>query len=189
MKKQIATMVAGMALSVSAVVAFADEGPTFNGAIGTGGTITAAKDTSGDAVHTFTESGFFTAPASADLQVRVLVVAGGGAGGRHTEGAYTCGGGGGGGVIFNNSSCLLTIPAGSTVTVTVGAGGQPVAVGGSGNGGNGGDSRIVGEGFTYTAFGGGGGGKYGSYGSAGGNGGGAGGRGNCYGGAYTQSFT
>jgi len=103
--------------------------------------------------------------------IEYLVVAGGGAGGggnRYTNGG---GGGGAGGLL---SSSLSSIESGSSITVTIGAGGT----GTTGNGTDGGDSSIAssaGTSFTTaTATGGGAGGTETSGpGSDGGSGGGA----------------
>jgi hypothetical protein len=113
-----------------------------------------------------------------------LVVAGGGAGG----GDFRAGGGGAGGYRNSystessggggSSESSLTFDAGTTYTITVGAGGT----GNAGlRGGNGNDSSISGTGITtITSLGGGGGGNFGgqvpqeSAGASGGSGGGGG---------------
>jgi len=96
----------------------------------------------------FTASGTFTAPAG---KTKALIsMCGGGAGGdRGPDSGYAgCGGGGGASIV----RAFSPIVAGTSYTVTVGAGGA----GGSGNGGvDGGDSSFVGPtGFTITAPGG-----------------------------------
>ena len=99
--------------------------------------------------------------------VEYLVVAGGGSGAV----AYNlgCGGGGAGGYVTNTG---YAVNPNSQITVTVGAGGTGVSVGGN----NGINSSISGSGLTtITAIGGGTGGFYGPYtnATAGGSGGGA----------------
>lgn len=117
---------------------------------------------------TYTSSGTFVPPAGV-TSVSVVCRGGGGAGGgaNAATNKYSGNGGGGGGCSTNNS---LTVTAGTSYTITVGAGG----IGGVGiNGGNGGSSSF---GSLLTA--GGGGGGYAN--SA--TGGGAGGTGTCNGG-------
>ena len=79
----------------------------------TGGDVVATVG--GYKVHTFNNSGTFTAPTGFAGPVEVLVVGGGGGGG--TNG----GGGGGGGAVVYNSSVAIT--SGQVVTVTIGTGG------------------------------------------------------------------
>lgn len=136
---------------------------------GTGGryyTTSTGLFTGTSAVHVFTATGTSYFTASSAITVSYLVVAGGGGGGE-TQG----GGGGAGGLL--TGTALLTI---GTYAITVGAGGAGSQARGS-TGTNGGNSSIVGTGFTTTATGGGGGGSENypvSYsGNAGGSGGGA----------------
>ena len=114
---------------------------------------------------------------TADMIVdRVLVVGGGGSGG-----ATMGGGGGGGGVVEYNwttNGSPVTVPAGTTIRVVVGAGAKAVKPTGSGGGHagqpggtKGGDSSVVGmPGMpATTAYGGGGGGGWGEAGQGSGN--------------------
>lgn len=117
----------------------------------------------GEFVHKFTASGTFTAPVDEPLVVDYLVIGGGGSGG----GKYTSSGGGAGGVRFGQ----LTVPAGQSVAVTVGAGG----VKGSGNGKNGGDSQLTINAVPVVVAHGGGGGAGWDAGTLGGSGGSSGG--------------
>lgn len=121
-----------------------------------------------DRVYFFAEVGehSFTVPSGFNATAKVLVVGGGGAGGG-TNG----GGGGGGQVVYNEA---MTLTAGETYTVTVGAGG--IADPKKWTGGNGGDSSFG----SVSAIGGGagGGGSLLAVGKDGGNGGGAGGNSN-----------
>lgn len=85
----------------------------------------------------FTSSGTWTAPAGVTVAT-VLLVGGGGAGGGVSSGSsYSPAGGHGGG---GGQMMLVTVPvtAGSSYTVTIGAGGT----GGTGNGNNGGDTSF-----------------------------------------------
>jgi len=120
--------------------------------------------------------------------VEALIVGGGGGSGGGGNTGYHGGGGGGGGLVYN---AALAVTAGTTYTITVGAGGKwGLGIGDSGyRGGNGGNSSIVGGALNTIALGGGGGG-----GNAQGNGasGGSGGGGNLYGGTggtSTQNST
>lgn len=131
----------------------------------TGGTITTAG---GYRIHTFTGSGTFV-PSGAG-QVEYLVVAGGGPGGSADAATRSSGGGGGGGVRTGS----LAVKAGSSLTVTIGAGGTGPAPN-AGNGANGSNSVFG----SITATGGGAGGSLGAavgtgQGAAGGSGGGNG---------------
>lgn len=116
----------------------------------------------------FTTSTTWTAPTGVS-SIKLLVVAGGGSGG------FTAGGGGGaGGVRYS----VANVTAGTTYTITVGAGGSKPTVDGS-NGNPGANSTVTGSGFTTVTATGGGYGAHGSTGSAGyggdgGSGGGAG---------------
>ena len=125
-------------------------------------------------INVFTTNGTFT--AQSDLNCEILLVAGGGRGGwsqifNPNSTAVVGGGGGAGGIISLN----ITIPKGKYDII--------VGLGGTINSGNGGNSRIIVNNFTYEAIGGGSGGGVlhnGSYyythsknGSNGGNGGGA----------------
>jgi hypothetical protein len=78
---------------------------------------------------TFTTSGSFVVPVAV-TRAKVTVIGGGGAGGTH---ATQCGAGGGAG--GQATAWLSGLVPGSTIAVTVGAGGQPAS--GAGNGGNG----------------------------------------------------
>jgi len=94
----------------------------------------------------FNEAGVVTFTPQVDMVIdRVLLVGGGGAGG------WTLGGGGGGGGVleYDWESAPVTVPAGTTVRIVVGAGGDNFYKNdnGSGNwksGGNGGFSRVTG---------------------------------------------
>ena len=122
-------------------------------------------------VHVFTASGTFTPTISGSVDF--LVIAGGGAGSSQYGGGGGAGGyrnsfssetSGGGG----SSETALSLTAGTTYTVTVGAGGT----GASGQDGNNGANSVF---ATITSIGGGGGGQIGNDGKAGGSGGGGGG--------------
>ena len=111
-----------------------------------------------------------------------LVVAGGGAGGRENFSFGTGGGGGAGGLLANNAY-NLTLNAGTTYTITVGAGGAAQTPSSGYTGNNGANSSITGSGLSaITAIGGGGGGggtsSSNNTGGDGGSGGGAGGNAN-----------
>ena len=94
-----------------------------------------------------------TATAGRPLFVReVLVVGGGGAGG-----VFVGGGGGAGGVTNPVFATPLLLEAGATVSLSVGAGGEPVA---NKRGNSGKNSTLLLGGTTYTALGGGGGGGW-----------------------------
>ena len=111
--------------------------------------------------YVFDQPGTYEIKPQADLEIeRALVVGGGGAGG-----AVMGGGGGGGGVLehfWTNDPVVVT--AGTTLRLTVGAGGTaPTPATGSNSattqprGNNGGNSSLTVLGTTYTAVGGGGG--------------------------------
>ena len=108
--------------------------------------------------------------------VESLIVAGGGGGG-----AWVGGGGGAGGVILKTGANALSVTAGSTYTVTVGAGGTGASKSGNNatsHSTNGGNSVFS----DQTAVGGGGGGSWGAAGESGpeANSGGSGGGGSGY---------
>ena len=86
--------------------------------------------------------------------VECLVVGGGGAGG------WTVGGGGGGGGVRHAQGIGLFLPAGETMTATVGAGGVSPLGSGWQYGGNGDNSLLQVGSTTYTGHGGGGGGGW-----------------------------
>jgi hypothetical protein len=117
-----------------------------------------------DAIHVFTDFGFFN--TIQDLKCQILVVGGGGGCGYCD---YASAPGGGGGVVYQSD---YIIPAGSHI-VTIGAGG--VGASSLGAGGNGGDSVFE----DITAVGGGGGGGGDSVSDRSGQNGGSGG-GGCY---------
>lgn len=133
----------------------------------TGGTITTSG---GYRIHSFTSNGTFSVPSSFLGTIDVLVVGGGGGGGSDMGG-----GGGGGGVIYNTG---FSVTPGSSIAVTVGAGGAGGLNGTNQiRGGNGGNSIFS----SLTAIGGGGGASdhdFGDAASVGGSGGGASGRNN-----------
>jgi len=104
------------------------------------------------AVYTFT-SGTSTFTPAANMQVGYIVVGGGGSSG--TPGGSYAGGGGGGGVVYSTYSSAKTFTAGTTYTITVGAGGTVPATG-SGNPGTQ-SSIISGSVFSVIAGGGAGG--------------------------------
>jgi hypothetical protein len=139
------------------------------GIAATGGTITTVD---GYKIHTFTQSGTFSVTAAPMGAMVEYLVVGGGGGGQYSG----TGGGGAGGVLYGS----LVTPVGNC-TVTVGGGGAGSGnqypgpgpgVGGSGN------STIVVNGTTYTAFAGGVPTSYGSPPVSGGSGGSGGGAGN-----------
>ncbi|MGX9134052.1 glycine-rich domain-containing protein [Rummeliibacillus sp. JY-2-4R] len=118
-------------------------------------------------IQTFTASTTWTVPAGVS-KLDVHIVGGGGAGGSFTSGYYGAAGGGGG---YTKPLLGLSVVAGTSKSIVVGAGG--IAPSSSGKGGDGGASSFD----TYTAAGGKGGGSSSeSYvGGAGGAGGGTGG--------------
>lgn len=124
--------------------------------------------------------------------INYLAIGGGGSGGNATEGGTISqgGAGGAGGLIVGSFGPTYKQPSsiyGYTLTITVGAGGQPIpqSSGAAGNPGNNGDNTTIsGEFFNtlgiLTAYGGGTGGggnqsASGTYGASGGSGGGQGG--------------
>ena len=132
-------------------------------------------------VQSFTSTGSATFSVPTGIQrVDVLVVAGGGGGGQDVGG-----GGGGGGVV---EAFDYPVSPGSSVPVTVGAGGRGASQGGhpSSNGENGGNSTFG----SLTALGGGGGGVWANQNAqSGGSGGGSGATPNAwnsFGGSGTQ---
>ncbi|MEC8860421.1 MAG: DUF6701 domain-containing protein [Pseudomonadota bacterium] len=125
-------------------------------------------------VHTFNSSGTFVPPPGVS-SVDVLVVAGGGGGGTSQAfGDAGAGGGGAGGLVYRTGFAV-----GSSVAVTVGAGGTAGVGPGHQTGGNGGNSVFG----SLTALGGGGGFGGNGQGNSGGSGGGSRG---ANGGAATQ---
>ena len=103
-----------------------------------------------------------SAPTFSPILAEVLVVAGGG-GNQVWQGSQREGGSGAGGVIFMEN---VVLPAGTTFSLSVGAGASGHA--------NGGDSTFQNEETSYTAFGGGFGGNWdGMTGANGGSGGGS----------------
>ena len=129
----------------------------------------------------------WTCPAGVTAVEALIVGGGGGSGGGGNTG-YHGGGGGGGGLVYN---AALAVTAGTTYTITVGAGGKwGLGIGDGGyRGGNGGNSSIVGGALNTIALGGGGGGGNSQ---GGGASGGSGGGGNLYGGTggtSTQNST
>lgn len=107
----------------------------------------------------FTSSGTFTKPLDVDI-FRVICVGGGGAGGTGSSGTNYCGGGGGAGAYCEE---IVNLQGVTSVTVTVGAGGDDSAggdttfgsymtAGGGAKGGNGqtSTSGIGGDGGTAT---------------------------------------
>jgi hypothetical protein len=116
-------------------------------------------------VYTFSTVGNNTGFISFNRNVTVTILVVGGGGGGGLDGG---GGGGGGGII----SQTITVTAGTTYNISVGAGGNGAPINWAGNGSNGGDSSFG----NYSAKGGGGGGsnRIGSQGQSGGSGGGSG---------------
>ena len=115
-----------------------------------------------------------------------LVIAGGGGGGTGTNIAHNRSGGAGGAGGYRNSYAsepsggggstetkIIGIAAGITLTATIGAGGAGWSVSNK-DGGDGGDSSLIGTGVSITSAGGGGGGAYTTDGRDGGSGGGGG---------------
>jgi hypothetical protein len=100
--------------------------------------------------------------------VEYLVVAGGGSGSSNSQWNAGAGGGGGGGGLVQG---ILPIAVGSSITVTIGAGGTGVSSTNSYSNGNTGVSSVFG---SITAIGGGGGASNNLAGVSGGSGGGAG---------------
>lgn len=111
-------------------------------------------------IHTFTASGNFVVPGSANVDY--LIVAGGGGGGHS---AIRSGGGGGAGGMLTASGYAVTA---QTYAIVVGTGGGAGTAGATGTSGN--NSSFDGQ----VATGGGGGGGQGLNGAAGGSGGGGG---------------
>jgi len=100
-------------------------------------------------------TGTSTIIPSINTKIGYIVVGGGGGGGcqRNVTNAGGCGGGGGG-ISYSNISTGVTLTAGATYTITVGAGGSGATVSPS-NGATGGASSIAGSGITtITANGG-----------------------------------
>ncbi len=110
----------------------------------------------------FTSSGTFTAPPGVTGYI-VAVYAGGGGGGSGSTGDGRSGPGGGGGA--HNRAKLEPITAGTSVTVTIGAGGS----GGNGSGGSGASGGTSSFGTLLYAYGGRGGSAHGSGGGGTGN--------------------
>jgi len=129
--------------------------PRFVKSKGIGGTITYSGAYT---IHTFIQSGTFT--AYEDLMSEILVIAGGGGGGIISS---VRGAGGGAGGFINIASFPLTS---TSYNITIGSGGGP--------GSKGSDTLLSGSGRTVTALGGGSGGYNDSTGNAttGGSGGG-----------------
>jgi hypothetical protein len=125
----------------------------------TGGTISGVAGVVATDYQEFTASGTWTKPAGANF-VYVEAIGGGGSGRRDNSGS-TVGGGGGGGLFV--SGIFRASDIGSSVTVTVGAGGLS-RTGSDQNGTNGGNSTF---GSHVTAYGGGAGNTTGSSGKAG----------------------
>ena len=124
----------------------------------------------------FNRAGTYEFTPKADMVVdRILLVGGGGSGG-----AVMGGGGGGGGVVDHTPSEPLTIPAGTLVRFTVGAGGKAPTPTTNGSGasnqpaGNNGGDTLFSRGISGvpTAKGGGGGGGWSANPKSGGSGGG-----------------
>ena len=97
----------------------------------------------GEVEETFTTSGTFVVPANISSISAVCIAGGGGGGGS----AISPGGGGGsgGGLSYKNN---ISVTAGETLTITVGSYGSGAAVpsnppGGTDNGDNGGDTKIL----------------------------------------------
>lgn len=142
---------------------------------------TAATASSPHGKQLFTSSGTFTVPASVTTVWVSMSGGGGGGGNGYPAGSwmdYTDAGGGGGGGGDAVNSSVLTVTAGASHTITIGAGGA-ASTGTYTSGGNGGSSSF---GSLLTVAGGGGGGYAGSgtggaRGTAGGSGGVAGGSG------------
>ena len=149
-----------MVLKMSGNVGIGTTNPTFlldvNGVppsslptIGGSGTYTTSSLPGNYAVYTFT-SGTCTFTPVANMQVGYIVVGGGGSSG--TPGGSYAGGGGGGGVVYSTYTNAKTFTAGTTYTITVGAGGTVPATG-SGNAGS--QSSIV-SGSVFSVIAGGG---------------------------------
>lgn len=103
-----------------------------------------------------TTSGTYTAPVTGWYKITAKGGGGGGAGGTYIN-DHACGGGGGG--EGGTTIAYVSMTAGETATVVIGAGGNG-AIGGN-NGSDGGDTSVTYDGNTYIG-GGGKGGKYGS---------------------------
>lgn len=143
----------------------------------TGVTVTDPNGDGSKCIIKFTDASSTTWRAPTGVSaVETLVVAGGGGGG-----SWVGGGGGAGGVILKTGGAAVTVSAGSTYTVTVGAGGSgasKTANGATTHSTNGSDSVFS----THTAVGGGGGGSWGANEpNAAANTGGSGGGGSGYG--------
>jgi len=136
-----------------------------DGNYGTGVLFTSGAVPSATLTNTYTSSGTFLAPFTGNVEL--LVVAGGG-GGSYTNYATSGGGSGGGGLRYFATSAVV---AGTSYTVTVGAGGAQGSPGS--NGGNSAFGAISATGGGY-----GGGPSYNSGAGSGGSGGGGAGAGN-----------
>lgn len=149
-------------------------------------------NTSLQLLKTATNSWVSTFGALTNALLSYLVVAGGGGGGKYSSQGRGGGGGGGGGFV----SGATAIPIGSTLTVTVGAGGTAATGSGDLAGSNGANSTLTGVTPAVGGGGGAGGGIAGNGGSGGGGwwlgGGGTGtaGQGNAGGnGSYAEDFS
>lgn len=89
-----------------------------------------AGDAAPSGTQTFTSSGSWTCPAG--VGTVMFMICGGGGGGGNSTGAYTSiagyGGGGGGASAY---TFVSTVTAGTTYTITVGAGGVATSAGGN----------------------------------------------------------
>ena len=149
--------------------------------IATGGNVSALRDSSGFAYHTFTSPGTFIMTGGVeDAEIFLVGPGGGGAGGNGGSG-----GGGAGGIVHLSGHTMkpgvysIDVPSG-------GAGGAST----NDNGENGGDATIQGpDNFYLTAKGGGGGSGWGKSPNPGGCGGGAAGPGPDNGGITVQATT
>ena len=138
----------------------------------TGGTITYSGNYK---IHTYTGSGTFTPTVTGNIQL--MLVGGGGASRPTVTQYYHSGGGGAGGVVYYGSEvqiikqgAALAVTAGTTYTITIGAGASQASTTASTR--RGGNSTFVGGAINLTAYGGGAG--------EGGGGGGCGGAGTSY---------
>lgn len=98
-----------------------------------------------DSMQVFTSSSTWTCPVNVS-KIRVTVVGGGGSGASQVSQAPSGGGGGGAAI------AVLNVTAGTTYTVTIGAGGAALAAGlGNRSGNAGGSSSFSGSGITTVS--------------------------------------
>lgn len=141
------------------------DGATITSPVATGGTVTTSG---GYTIHTFNSSGTFSVNRNVNVEYLVIGGGGGGAPGGGGAGGYRCSVPGESSGAGASAEPRLSLPAGASYAVTVGAGGAGGAWANSASDGN------LSAFSTVTSFAGGGGGGPNVNGRAGGSGGGAG---------------